>query len=222
MHGDQPPAPPERREAVRILPVPLTAELAVLFCGAYTGLLVHRHQGRPHACPGEGSCPLQVHRSRTLWYGYAPVHAWRPQQEDWMAAVLEITEALEEVLHGRKLRGEVWLLQRATTKKKTGPVGGVLLETRDDVATPEAFDVRTPLCLCYHTTNLQLGVANPMPRKLVMPARKLAPPPGPGAFGLAEPPRPTESQADALRRIAPRGLNAAAIERAGRNGHEKR
>jgi hypothetical protein len=221
MQGE--PAPTaEPREAVRIVPVPLTGEIAVLFCGPYEGLLVHRHQGRPYGCPGEESCPLAVHRSRTLWYGYAPVHLWRPQRDDWLPGVLEITEALDELLRDRRLRGELWMLQRSLGKKKTGPVTGVLLETREDVATPPPFDVRTPLFRLYHSTALQLGVGNPLPRKLVMAAQRLAPPPTPGAFGLAEAPTPTPATADALRRLAPHGLRATLGKTPGGNGHEKR
>jgi hypothetical protein len=213
---------PSHREAVRIVSVPLAGELAVLFCGPIEGLLVHRYQGRGWGCPGEESCLPVVHRSRTLYYGYAPAHVWRPRQEDWCPGVLEITEALEELLRGRRLVGEVWLLQRQTTKKKTGPVGGVLLECKDPGVTPPAFDIRAPLYRLYHSTTLQLGVPNPLPRKLLLPPVKMDPPPGPAAFGLAEAPTPGENQAEALRRLAPRGLDAAAAEATRRNGHEKR
>lgn len=213
---------PQHHEVVRIVSVPLAGELAVLFCGPIEGLLVHRHQGRPWGCPGEESCLPAIHKARTLYYGYAPAHVWRPRQEDWLPAVLEITEALEEVLRGRRLAGEVWLLQRQTTKKKTGPVSGVLLEVKDAGITPPAFDIRAPLYRLYHTTTLHLGVANPLPRKLLLPTVKMPPPPGPEAFGLAEAPAPSERQAEALRRLAPRGLDAAAAEATRRNGHEKR
>lgn len=215
------PVPPPPREVVRIVPVPIAHPIVVLFAGPVEGLLVHRHQSRPHACPGEASCPPTVHRARTLWYGYAPVYVWRTGREDWAAGILEVTEALEEVLRGRDLRGELWMLERSTAKRKTGPVGGVLLERRDDVATPPPFDIRAPLHRLYHTTELLLGVGNPLPRKLVMEPARLAPPPSPEAFGLAEPPRPTESQAESLRRIAPQGAGRLFRQGAGRNGHEK-
>lgn len=209
-------------EPVRILPVPLTGEIAVLFCGPLAGLLVHRQQGRPIACPGEGSCPTATHRGRTLYYGYAPVRAWRPQRGDWAAVVLEATEHLEELLRGRTLRGELWLLARATDRKRTGPVGGVYLETRPEAEVPPPFDVRPALARLYHTTELALGVANPLPARVVIPPAQLAPPPGADRFGLADPPRPTPAHADSLRRIAPHGMAAAAGLRPERNGHEKR
>lgn len=216
------PAPTDPpRDVVRIVPVPLAGPLVVLFAAALQGLLVHRHQSRPHACPGEASCPPVIHRSRTLWYGYAPVYVWRTGRDDWHAGVLEVTEALEEVLRGRQLRGELWMLERSAARRKTGPVSGVLLEQRGDVATPAPFDIRAPLQRLYHTTDLALGAENPLPRKLVMAAVKLAPPPGPEAFGLAEAPRPRESQAEALRRIAPQGLGRLHRQKAGETNGEK-
>lgn len=221
LHRDQSAPTHERREAVRIVSVPLAGEIAVLFCGPLAGLLVHRFQGRPVGCPGEGSCPTAHHRSRTLWYGYAPARVWRAQQQDWAACVIEVTEALEELLHGRQLRGELWMLQRDTQRKKTGPVTGVYLETRADQDTPPPFDLAPALYRLYHTNALALGVPNPVPAKVVLPVARLAPPPGPEAFGLAEPPRPAAMDLESLRRLAPRGLAAAAREAGERNGREK-
>lgn len=220
MQSDDP-ARAHQLEAVRILPVPLTGEIAVLFCGPLAGLLVHRVQNRPVACPDPGSCPECKRRGRTLYYGYAAVRTWRPHRGDWAAAVLEATEHLEELLRGRTLRGELWLLARATDRKRTGPVGGVYLETRPEAEVPPPFDVRPALARLYHTTELALGVANPLPAKVLIPPAQLAPPPGAERFGLSEPPRPTEAHADALRRLAPHGMRAAAGVRPGRNGHEK-
>lgn len=200
----------------------MAGEIAVLFCGPLEGLLVHRFQGRPLGCPGEESCPTAVHRARTLWYGYAPARVWRPLQQDWAAGVVEITEALEELLRSRHLRRELWLLHRHNQRKKTGPVSGVLLETRAEEDTPAPFDVRPALYRLYHTNTLNLGVANPLPAKVVLPAVRLPPPPSAESFGLAEAPRPSPANAEALRRLAPRGLAAAAKEASERNGHEKR
>lgn len=209
------------REAVRIVSVPLAGEIVVLFCAPLEGLLVHRVQGRPVACPGEGSCAPGVHRGRTLYYGYAPVRVWRARDESWVAAVLEVTEHLEELLRGRTLPGELWLLRRECERKKTGPCVGVFLETRAAADTPPPFDVRPALCRLYHTTELALGVGNPIPARVHLPKLSLSPPPGAEAFGLSDPPRPSEADAEALRRVAGRRMRKEwdALPRG--NGHEK-
>jgi hypothetical protein len=207
--------PSERAlQVVRILAVPRAEGLCVLFCGPYQGLLTHYLQGRSWGCPGPEKCPTNVHRARTLWKGYAPVRAWNATQDHWFPGVLEITEALEETLRGRRLAGEVWMLHRENDRKKSGPIAGVLLETRPPSPLSAPFDIRPPLCRMYHSLDLELGVPNPLPAKVTAPIALGERPPLPAAPQAAEVSPPTPQQLQKLRRLA--GMPGAA--KTGSNG----
>lgn len=205
--GDGPRA---ESQAVTILSVPAAEPVVVCFAGPIVGLITHHHSGRSYGCPGEEDCPSTLHRSRTLWKGYAPCRTWAVRLERWCPAVLEVTECLEETLRGRHLAGEVWMLTREGARRRSGKVLGAYLERKRDEELLEPFDVRQPLYRLYHTLELRLGVANPLPAKLVLPAISAAGPTLPTAARPADIPSVTEAQREALRKLASRGTAASA------------
>jgi hypothetical protein len=151
---------------VRILSVPEDRPVTVRLLGGYAGLITHWHAKRSHPCQGERDCPPLLHRSRKLWKGYAPAEEWFAVSECWNPCVLEITEALEEALSGRKLRGEIWLLSRESKGKDSGAVIGLFAGKADEQTLRPAFPVEAVLCRFYHVETLNLGVPNPVPKKL--------------------------------------------------------
>lgn len=96
---------------VRILRVFPGDALTVRFLDGYSGFGTHFHGTRSYACLGGGLCLPNVHRSGTIWKGWAPVECWHLNpQPCWVPWVLEITEALEETLFKRSLRGKFGVL----------------------------------------------------------------------------------------------------------------
>jgi hypothetical protein len=143
-----------------------------------------------------------------VWKGYAPCRHWDNRLTRWSPAVLEVTECLEETLRGRSLTGEVWLLSREGGRKRSGKVCGAFMERKQDPQLVATFDVRPPLFRLYHTTELALGIANPLPPKLVLPQVDL---PGPAIPDQAAPPapaKPTAEQLEKLRLFTRRGAAA--------------
>jgi hypothetical protein len=68
------------------------------------------------------------------------------------------------------MRGEVWCLTRSQEGRKPGPATGVFCERHGEEILPPAFDMLPVLLRFYHATSLVLGVSNPLPAKLVLPA----------------------------------------------------
>lgn len=187
---------------VRVLPVPKGHGVVVIFAGPIEGCLSHWHQGRSLLCPGPEECAPSIHRGRTLWKGFAPVRHWNPHSETWRPAVLEVTEHLEEELHGRQLIGEVWFLQRAGTGKKSDPVQGSFLERRDDRTLTAPFSVMPALNRMYHCAEIRFGIPNPVPRKMLLPEIAAAGPELPAEAAAPEPSKPTGEQLKKLREFA--------------------
>ncbi len=189
---------------VRIEGVPKGDGIAVVFAGPIVGLLTHWTSGRSHACPGVSKCPVTIHRGRTVWKGYSPVRKWNPVQSTWTAAVLEITEALEEQLRGRELIGEMWHLMRSSHTKKSAQVTGVFYARRLEEALLKPFDIIAPLQRLYHTTELELGATNQLPAKIMVEPVVCQ---GPTIFEQTMPreqPAPTAAQREALRKLSGR------------------
>lgn len=122
----------------------------------------------------------------------------------WNPCVLEVTECLEESLRGRHLAGEVWMLTREGGKRRSGKVLGAYLETKAETELLRTFDVRAPLFRMYHTTELEFGVLNPLPPKLLLPSIAAPAPALPMGSVPAEPPAVTAEQLDQLRRLGGR------------------
>lgn len=155
---------------VRILNVQDATPVIVRFLGDYTGTILHWHGGRYHPCQ-ETACPLNVHRaSRSPWRAWAPVELYEDSSSLWWPQVLEITEAFEEQLHGRKLRGELWAVSRIKGKGSAGKVEGIFLEKVEPYGLRIPFNVLPVLQRVYHTDAFHLGKANPIPPKLILEA----------------------------------------------------
>lgn len=200
----QHPNPSGSAAVVRIEGVPRGYGIVVVFAGPIVGLLTHWASGRSQACPGAGKCPPNFHRSRTVWKGYAPVRRWQPVQAAWCAAVLEVTEALEEQLRGRELCGEMWHLMRSLNGKKSGAVGGIFYSRRTEAALLKNFDVVAPIQRLYHTLDLEFGAVNALPAKILeVPVTCDGPLTEPAA-APREPAKPTTSQRETLRKMAGR------------------
>lgn len=164
------------RAPVHILAVPRTGYVLAVFAGPLRGVIMHWTRGGSVPCLPEPDCPAAIHRSGSTWKGYAPVRMWDHSLGVWMPFVLEVTEALEEVLRGRDLRGEVWRLSRCRKKKGSGAVQGVLEELRTDVQLLTPFDVRVVVQRRFHCGPLVWDVPNPIVPKLKVEAASAPPP----------------------------------------------
>ena len=200
--SDSVPPPGGHREAVSILPVPKAGKLAVLFLAPIQGLNTHWHGGRSFPCRGVDDCPAPIHKARSVWKGYAPVETWDQAAGLWRPRVLEVTEVLEEQLRGRELRGEVWLLWRTDCGRRSSPIHAAYVETRSAQDHGRSFDISPPLLRFYHVPAILLGVPNPLPSKIMLPAVAR---PGPRIQEVAGPvqdDRPTTEQMAKLREMA--------------------
>lgn len=186
---------------VRVVSVPRNRPLAVLFCGPVRGMLTHWHQARSWCCPGEQLCPPSLHRARTVWKGYAPVRVWDAAAKRWAAHVLEVTEALDELLRPHVLPGQVWLLAREESHKKSGPVTGSYVERRTEAELTMPFDILPPLGRMYASAHVLLDVPNPVPPKLVLPEVDGQGPALPGAQQLAPEAEPTAADRAKTKKI---------------------
>jgi hypothetical protein len=107
--------------------------------------------------------------ARTIWKAWAPAAHLDEATNLWWPIVLEITEHLDELLHGRILRGEVWAISRPGTGKKSDPLTGIFLMKNHEESLRPAFDVKPILLRCYHVQELLLGIPNPIPPRVVLP-----------------------------------------------------
>jgi hypothetical protein len=132
-------------------------------------MMVHWTRNGSEACLGDGNCPAALHKVRGDFYAYAPVEQWDQPRQVWIPDVLEATAHLEEVLRGRKLRGETWILKRVGKKKRSDPVAGIFLERVAPDQLPEPFNILPVLVRRYRTDQFALDVANPLPPKVILP-----------------------------------------------------
>jgi len=93
---------------------------------------------------------------------------WVSSKGHWQPAVLEVTEALEERLRGRELRGETWSMHRTEIKGKSSPVVGTFCEKGDTHELREAFELEPILRRLFHVASLKLGTRNPLPPRLML------------------------------------------------------
>jgi hypothetical protein len=172
-------------------------------------MLAHWQKGPSMGCPGVSKCPSAVHRGRTIWKGYAAVRIWWANVNKWIPAVLELTECLEEQLRGRSLLGEMWHLTRMANKKKMSQVHGVYYATREERELKQTFDVIPVVQRLYHSTEIEFGVPNPMPKKITVAevnceGPRIAEEEIPHLAGV-----PTQAQREALRKLTGRPATAA-------------
>lgn len=159
---------PPRSAAVQLFESPPNVPQTVRFLGPYLGAIFHWHANRSWPCPGPAECPNTIHRARSVWKGFAPAERWCETSRLWFPGVQGVTEALEELLRGRTLRGEVWLLTRIQEGRKAGPLRGVYCERQQEGVLSPCWDILPVLLRLLHVDKLLLGVPNPMPAKLVI------------------------------------------------------
>jgi hypothetical protein len=158
-----------QRHPLRVLSVPHTHPITVRVLGPYVGLLTHFSPGKTVACFGDGTCPPTTHRLRVIWKGYLACDQWLEDQGVYKPGVLEVTEGLEHYLRGRVIRGEVWNLSKPGGRKNS-PVVALFSERAPESELRPAFSVEEFLVAFYHSTELTLGVPNPIPPKLMLEA----------------------------------------------------
>jgi hypothetical protein len=162
---------------VRVCSVKAPLPTVVRFLGQYKGLMTHWRGRRSTPCQGPTKCPQVLHKEKAIWKGYAPVLEWSEADRVWWAAVLEITELMEERLHNRLLRSQVWIFTRTNSEDNESPVEGQCIAQGEEVDCPDPFDIEPVLKRFYHVTELLLGVPNPIPPRLILgPVQE----PGPG------------------------------------------
>lgn len=206
--------------SVSVLRVPKVVPICVRFLGTYTGTILHYNREGSIPCDGDGACPTALHKLKSIWRGYAPVEQLDRASQKWWPEVLEITEYAEEQLHGRALRGEVFVLGRYTNAKKKGKVWCQYLENADPAQLRPAFDILPVVLRLYHVLSMRLGVPNPVPRRVFM-----EPVEGPtpdalidGADGASTKPAPMD--ADTFREMLKRA--GFGVSKATTNGHGPR
>jgi hypothetical protein len=153
---------------VRILSAPFGTVVIVRFLGPIQGLPTHYHAKHTIACEGDENCPPAAHKLRQIWKYYGPVEYWLNSHASWRPACLEASEHLEEVLHGRELRGEVWMLTREGDSVKHSVQTGTFCERLSDAQVSPWFDVEPILLRFFRVKKLLLGFQSPVPRRLFL------------------------------------------------------
>ena len=137
---------------------------------SYGGCMTHwkgsAQSGRSFYCSPR-DCKLCCSDRNRTWKGYFAGEVYDTVKRWWVPFCVELTEAVELDLRHRFGRGQTWTFSRAAqvSKKKT-PVKAVLLEERDPAAMPPAFDFLPVLRTLYHTTEIELDVASPVPDRI--------------------------------------------------------
>jgi hypothetical protein len=125
-------------------------------------------KGRSLYCRPEG-CPSDRHKAERYWKGYAACLLSRPQDKLLDPIVLEITDRTELDLRARWGRGQWWrLTHKPEVKGKHEPIEASYVGRVDLAIVPPAFDVRAVLMHVFHEEHIDLGIANPMPPRVVM------------------------------------------------------
>jgi hypothetical protein len=201
--SDAAPARAHQAEAVGILKVPGTEHLLVCFAGPILGILTHRTKGRSIPCSGPETCPTGLHRSDTTYYGFAPAWSFDRQRSLWRPGALQITECLEEMLRGRPLLGELWLLSREVGKRKNTRVVGTFIERRDDPEFQRSWDVKPAVRRYYHETEIHFGASNPIPGKVMIEPLAVPAPALPELQAAPVPPPPPAELLEKVRKVLP-------------------
>lgn len=153
---------------LRIHAAPKAGAAVICFAGPIEGVLTHWPHAHSVLCAGVDDCPKSLHSGKTIWKGFAAGWVWDRLSRTWFPVAQEITECLEEIMRGRDLVGEVWLLERKGKGRKNDPVMGRFLERRDEPELCTPFNVRLCVERSYHTSRVRWGVANPLPAKTMV------------------------------------------------------
>lgn len=157
---------------VRLVPVPLEGKITVRFLGPCVGILTHGTKWKQAvACPGEQHCPATLHRSKTIWKGYAPAEVWEENPiRLWVPCVVEITEHLWEMMHEHTLRGSVWMLERVSEGRRTHIVQGVMVDQLDPRTLRSDVQVQTVVCRVWKSSHIFFGAKPLIPPRQTLTA----------------------------------------------------
>lgn len=132
------------------------------------GCFTHYFRGRSQFCHGKDCNPL-MHKTDATWKGYIAAEWYIEQLAAWRPIVMEITEHAELDMRGLYRRGQIWNFYRPSdASKKNPPTFAALLEERSPESMPPAFDILPVLQTLYHTMNIDLGVLNPLPPRVLL------------------------------------------------------
>lgn len=157
-------------EPVEIHSVKSSQPSVMRLLGKIRGMMQHWNGKRSVACRGDGDCLPARHKTQVIWKGYVAAQLWSDTLCVWSPTLLEVTEALEELLRGRKLRGEVWKFVRKGKGKKTDPVSGIFCEKQGESVLSPEFDVYEFLKRFFREPSFPFDLPNPLTRKLILPA----------------------------------------------------
>lgn len=186
--------------------------------GGWDACLLHYKSECYTPCTGFETCPKPTHALKTIWRGYAPAHEWDQVACRWWSVALEVTENLALCMAGRDLRGEIWMIRRTDSTRKTASVSGEYLQTVEFNGA-YWFDPRPIVEHRYRVSQIQWGIGLNVQAKLIRPGVEEPPP---AALALAhqvgrEVPQDaggpmTEERAELLRKFFPKSFG---------NGHVK-
>lgn len=158
------------KRPIQVLAIKPNQTHVVRFLGDYGGCMMH-HLGKQGYWPCQGaSCPIAIHRHKVVWKGFGPAEEFIKPLGAWYQCVIEVTEALDEVLREFALRGQQWLLSHPQLTDKTTPVLGMFLEESNPDEVRPAFDVLPILSRIYRGATIVLGACNPVPPKMLSEA----------------------------------------------------
>lgn len=166
---------------ILLLKVPRSLPVWVRFLGPLRQLGTHKQGDQPLVCWGDDDCDPKRHKLpyRSKWY--APAQQWIADKQVWRRTVIEVTEALERTLRGKKLRGQVWCLFRKPKSLLPKQIHGEQEESLPDGSLPPTFNVDPVLYRVYNETSLPEPASNllnerPMTEDQAGPGpRRLAP-----------------------------------------------
>lgn len=135
----------------------------------YDGCFTHYTKDGSRYCNPHG-CARCRKGEKKQWKGYFAAESFEPHDEMWHPICFEMTEACELLMRGVYARGQVWTLRRVLTEGEKGKkVEGMLLDQLDPSKLPQPFDFLACLKHCYYVFEIELGVKNPLPPRIMLP-----------------------------------------------------
>jgi hypothetical protein len=173
-HGSEPYEAPESLVPIQLLSCPRdNLPVTIRWLAQYEGMMTHYRPRCPIYCPGVKICDPSLHKLAAVWKAYAPVEVWRENPyRDWIPAVFEVTERLDELLKGEQLRGQVWCLRRVPIAPKRAECTGNFSEFCDASKLRKPFSMLPILTRVYHTPVIVLGIPNPKPPRIFLAPSK--------------------------------------------------
>jgi hypothetical protein len=169
---------PKSLVAIQLISCPRDhVAITIRWLAGYEGCMTHYKPRCPIYCPGPKLCDPSLHKLTGIWKAYAPIEVWRDSPDrDWIPAVFEVTERMDELLKGEQLRGQVWAMRRVPIGPKRAECTGNFCEMCDPARLRQPFNMLPILTRIYHTPHIVLGVPNPKPPRIFLePSRDFVP-----------------------------------------------